>query len=468
MNQVGKIFSILLALAASLLFTGVDIGINALLFSSVAIVLLRLKYPQLKRRSFLLIVSPNFLSSLLLLAYPQLLSQFFWIISFGLMWTAAALKLRPLLCFWQSFLSIIQSPFRTLFASPKNPKPEESVQVKDEVPKLLIYTTIALIVGMFALLYATANPILTEFLSKLTLFKIDWIILRNTFWYLLLFYGLVEMYANKGIQRRNQTELALHETDFPSKTPEEFQIAKVSLWALSGILLLMNIMDLIVLSTERLPEGISYSQFLHQGFNTLLVSLLLAIALILYFFRGALNFHESVKQLQTAAKQWIYQNLLLSVVTGFKLFLYINEYGLTSKRIAVLLFLICAVVGLVLSFQRLNGPFRNLKILNRMALAAFVAAFLFSLIPYDLMISRYNLSYVKNPDFNYLFMLKRPDYKAMYDFTKDPNSPYHEIHHRVYQDIQYDQAEIKRNDWRAWSLYTKNLSGLKLKNPSAS
>lgn len=468
MNNLGKIISILLALTASLLFSDVGMGLNALLFSMVAIFFLRLNYPEIRMPTLLLIAGPNLGSSLLLLAYPQPLTQFIWIISFGLMWTAAALKLRPLLLFWQSFLSIIQSPFLTIFKRPKNPDPEESVTVKDEVPKFLIYTMIVLIVGLFVLLYGTANPIITDFLSKLEFIEIEWKLFRNAFWYLVLFYGLVVIYPNKGIQRRNQIDLVLHEENFKTKTPEEFLIGKISLWALSGILLLMNLMDLFVLSTQRLPEGISYSQYLHQGFNTLLVSLLLAIVLILYFFRGALNFHESLKQLQTAAKQWIYQNLLLSVVTGIKLFLYINEYGLTYKRIAVLLFLICAVLGLALSFQRLNAPYRNLKILNRMALAAYISAFAFSLIPYDLVISRYNLSYVKEPDLNYLIWLDRPDFKAMYDFTKDPLSPYHQVHDRVYQSMVREQTQYNVKDWRAWTIYGENLSGLELKNPSAS
>src|SRR5437764_1048287 len=69
---------------------------------------------------------------------------------------------------------------------------------------------------------------------------------------------------------------------------------------LSGIVLfsLLNILILFlngidfysILSSNGLPEGMTHSELVHQGVELLIVSILIAISIILFYFRGALNF----------------------------------------------------------------------------------------------------------------------------------------------------------------------------------
>ncbi len=104
-------------------------------------------------------------------------------------------------------------------------------------------------------------------------------------------------------------------------------------------------MDITYLSAGELPEEVTYTEFVHQGVNVLIISVVLAIAMVMYFFRGNLNFLSNSQRLTYAAYVWIVQNAVLMVATAVKNTEYIERFGLTHKRIGVYVYLLLTLIG---------------------------------------------------------------------------------------------------------------------------
>src|SRR5690606_9210762 len=68
--------------------------------------------------------------------------------------------------------------------------------------------------------------------------------------------------------------------------------AGFNLFVLLNLLILsVNITDLVFLwGGAELPEGVSYSQMVHQGVGSLIFSIILAVSVILFVFNGKAKF----------------------------------------------------------------------------------------------------------------------------------------------------------------------------------
>ncbi len=127
----------------------------------------------------------------------------------------------------------------------------------------------------------------------------------------------------------------------------------ILLMMLNVLLLTVNILDVNFLWFDgTLPKDLSYSAFVHQGTGTLITSIIIAIMIILFYFRGTLNFYKGNKLLKVLAYFWIIQNAFMIISTAFRNNLYINEYSLTHKRIGVYVWLALALIGLITTFVK--------------------------------------------------------------------------------------------------------------------
>ncbi len=250
-----------------------------------------------------------------------------------------------------------------------------------------VFIITSLIVICFLLLYSNGNPIVSEFLSKIDVSFIEFgFVIKMGIMFLLLF-GLVNYKTNEKILIWNKISLNLTKTGFTHKVGQEYQIVYSSFWIVSGLLFLINIMDLFVVFSGKLPQNITYSKYIHQGFNTFVFTLSLSIGLIIYFFRGQINFHKNIKALRKVSCLWIFQNLILVFITTYKNFMYVETYGLTYKRIFVFVCLIFVFVGLLLSFDKVKRIATNWSYFNKLSRHAFFLLILLSMIPFDLLIT---------------------------------------------------------------------------------
>jgi hypothetical protein len=163
----------------------------------------------------------------------------------------------------------------------------------------------------------------------------------------------------------------------------------------------------------------------HQGIFSLILSIVIAIAIILWYFRGSQNFAQQ-KTLKTLAYLWIAQNLIMLLSAAYKNHLYINEFSLTYKRIGVYAFLLCTIAGLILTFIKIINKRSNFYLIKANSLVWYVILVMAVPIGWDKMIAEFNIyqaeSKGKEPHVNYLSSLS---YQALpvllkYEFEKHP------------------------------------------------
>jgi uncharacterized protein (UPF0333 family) len=208
----------------------------------------------------------------------------------------------------------------------------------------------------------------------------------------------------------------------------EFKTGVVMLSLLNGLLLLVNVLDIqFQFGGELLTSNISYSDYLHQGIFSLILSIVLAIAIILWYFRGSQNFAKH-KSLKTLAYIWIAQNLIMLLSAAYKNNLYIYEYSLTYKRIGVYVFLLCTIAGLILTFIKLINKHSNFYLVKANSLVWYVILVMAVPFGWDKMIAEFNIYQAqtkgKEPDLIYLASLSYQAFPSLlkYQFDKNPES----------------------------------------------
>lgn len=184
------------------------------------------------------------------------------------------------------------------------------------------------------------------------------------------------------------------------------------------LLMLLNILLLVVNSSDIafLAGGISanqnlnYSEMVHQGIGALIFSIIIAVGIILYFFRGRLNFDEKAKTLQALALIWMLQNLLLTATGAYKNYLYVDIVdGLTYKRVGVFFYLLLASIGLFFTAMKVYTKKPNWYLVRVNFTAFFIVLIASSPIDWDVIITNYNIKHAEqkreDPDIEYLLRL---------------------------------------------------------------
>ena len=171
----------------------------------------------------------------------------------------------------------------------------------------------------------------------------------------------------------------------------EYKTGWLSFGLLNLLILLFNFIDIFYLLSGQLPNDVSYSAFVHQGVNTLILSIVLAITLVMYFFRGNLNFFRNNRKLKIMAYLWILQNILLLGATAYKNGLYIAEYGLTYKRIGVYCYLLLALAGLITTYIKVYQVKTNWFLVRKNAWIFYAVMIIATFFNWARIVTAYNL-----------------------------------------------------------------------------
>jgi len=241
-----------------------------------------------------------------------------------------------------------------------------SRQVADAPPKEKrnagrMWATIVavIIVIVFFALYRGSNVLFKELTKHINL---DWISWK---WCVFTTIGAVAVYGilyvrkiggiGDGSQEYNRT-LKQKEDDgtapgwFDSLMQEETEryLATLLLVLLNIMVLFVNGGDLLFLLGEQsLPAEITYTSYVHQGVGLLVINVLLAMLLVLYFFRGRLNFNKSYKLISILAVVWLLQNVAMLFFTAARNNMYTEMFGMTYKRIGVYFYLLLTAIGVI-------------------------------------------------------------------------------------------------------------------------
>ena len=190
----------------------------------------------------------------------------------------------------------------------------------------------------------------------------------------------------------------------------ENTVGIISLVMLNILLLFINAIDVayVWFGFSYTPE-VNLTQYVHEGTGMLIFSIVLAMFVLLFFFRGNLNFYKKNKWLRYGAYGWIAQNAILVVSVLLRDYYYIAHMGLAYKRIGVLVFLLMVLMGLITVFIKIHQrktAYYLWRVNGWFAVVLLVAA---SCVHWDETIASYNLAHKNTIPLDVKFLLSLSD-----------------------------------------------------------
>ena len=353
-----------------------------------------------------------------------------------------------------SYLSAIPFMFIDLAQNRKNRTTEDKIYVK-----IFIVIVPIIIATIFFFMYRNASPAFDEFAEKINFDFLSWELIRFTSGGFILLYGFfyhrkISYLFHKDMLSSDQ--LTVTETDPKSLLLKFLTIANenlsgmVLLVLLNTLLMIVNIVDVNYLYMMQIPEDLSYSQFVHQGTGALITSIISAILIILYYFRGTQNFYEKNRTLKFLVYLWIFQNLVLIITTAVRNQMYIEEYGLTYKRIGVYVYLLLSFIGLITTFIKIVAIRSNWFLFRKNAWAAYSVLILSCFINWDLVITVHNVEYCKRIDKAYLMQLVPSSLPYLWKHANIPDPHFLNETGVIAETNKFDIA-WENADWQSWS-----------------
>ncbi len=402
---------ILLATASyTFLFYEQSAGFNFLLFNIVLVVLLLIRDKSLLAKpAWLAAATGSLLSAAFVFVYGTWLPIIANIISLlmleGLSINAESSLLIAVVNSWYTILITLPFGIKRVFTESEQPN-ENSLLKK--LPLLLIPLAIS---GIFFLLYREANPVFEKYTDEISLdfISFSWIVFTATGFILMagFFYHhvIAWLYETDRVSPDNLKVITLedhmHANQLFSFTNE--MLSGIILFVLLNLLLLsVNILDVYTCITQKLPEGVKLAQYLHDGTNTLILSICLAIAIILVVFRGYLNFFEKNRLLKALAFGWIIQNAVLIITTAQRNWWVIESSGLTRRRIGIYVYLTLCLIGLATTLVKVARKKSNWFLFRKNSWAFYGVLIACCFVDWDDFIVQYNCSHFKALDFGYI------------------------------------------------------------------
>ena len=499
-----KLFNILIATAVySFLFYEQKFGLNFLLFTLVIIGLLVYdKKERLKDKTWHWLAAASLLSGCFVFwhgTFIAFLANFLALTTLGIYSVFPGVSIVTswfygLISYFSSFEFIILD---NVSGNPKVPSQPIEEPKKHKFPPylwLLFVLFVIVISVIFIGLYRNSNPLFRDLTDRINL---DFISFR---WIVFTAFGFLLMYGF--FKAKNIPELHTFETtrgcmldeekleNKPNKLlgisiPIEFEAlgAIIILLILNILLLMLNILDISFFAGGLdLPDGITYSDYVHQGVGNLIFSVILVILISMAIFRGKMNFHkEKITIVRTLALFWLCQNLVMIAMTAFRNQIYIEEYALTYRRIGVYVWLWVIAFGVVTTIYKVWKKKNNFFLyringLSMLFVVLFLAAF-----NWDIIIINYNVKKSAEVDFKYLKNMNDNAIpilvQAVNDKIPDTLTAKNDIY-TIFKDEWIDYLAYRKNEymikwetksWKSWNIDDYNtameLKGMKLDIP---
>jgi hypothetical protein len=134
----------------------------------------------------------------------------------------------------------------------------------------------------------------------------------------------------------------------------------------------------------------------HERVNAVIMSIIMAIVVILFYFKGNFNFDDKAKSLKILAKIWIVLNAVLVISAILKNAEYVINYGLTYKRLGVYAFLTLSIIGLIMTFFKIQKRKTNAFLFNTMTWFFYGTVLVCSFVNWGGIITNHNM---KRADF---------------------------------------------------------------------
>lgn len=232
------------------------------------------------------------------------------------------------------------------------------------LPTFISIVAAAALFIAFLTIFAAGNPvveqvwqwIVTQWNDLLTYLNISW----DFMWHL-LYWGIgilvFGVYARRRPYAPASTPVVLKPAEGNTLLPH---LPLFSLIGINAAFLVATATDISYLWFKNIPEGISQTQYLHEGADSIIWAAILASIVLIVLFR-----REGIARRSPAAKLAGYllviQTFLLAASVYMRLFYQVCDYGFTFRRILAGEFLLLGLVGLVILvfYMACDGNFRR-------------------------------------------------------------------------------------------------------------
>ncbi|MFY9242931.1 MAG: DUF4153 domain-containing protein [Polaribacter sp.] len=282
------------------------------------------------------------------------------------------------------------------------------------------------IVIVFINLYRNGNPKFDELIKNIDFrfINFQWLIFTAFGYY--LFRNItnavtVEPLTSIDLSTNNELQKENFEVDYSKKLSNELQLGVILLISLNILILVFLATDILYLSEIHQMTAPELSQQVHTGVNAIIISSIFAILIILYFFRGSINFIKENRNLKTLTFVWIFLNLIMILITAVKNVEYLISFGLTYKRIGVLFFLLLTAIGLITTFFKVTKVKNLWYLFRKNSQIAFTILIISSTINWDKLVTFYNINYAEQIDLDYLINLSYNNTFLLKDYIEKNN-----------------------------------------------
>ena len=343
----------------------------------------------------------------------------------------------------------IRSYFKTKRQVPKELKPKPMARVWyalriSIIPLLIVY--------LFGTIYSSSSPWFNTFWKNIQralsdLFGDLFDIISFTWLFTFVFGLALAIYllfatSNESIQKSEDDQ-----PDDMSRKREryrggnlalkrELHVATLLFIALNLLILGQNILDITHVWFGFEWNGEYLKQFVHEGTYLLIFSIIISAALVIFYFRGNLNFYKNNKLLRTLALAWLAQNAILAASVAIRNMWYIQYFNLAYKRIGVFFFLVAVIYGLYTVYVKVNRQKSIYYLVRINSLAAYIILLSVGFVNWDKVIARYNFAHAQKA-YMHLNFLAKLDESAL---------PYLEHDQAFLETVQYEQDEVYGRD----------------------
>lgn len=133
------------------------------------------------------------------------------------------------------------------------------------------------------------------------------------------------------------------------------------------------------------------SEETHERVGAVIGSIIMAILVIMFYFKSNFNFDPKAGLMKVLSKIWIVLNAVLVFSAMAKNTEYIINYGMTYKRLGVYAFLILSLIGLILTFIKIQKQKKNAFLFNTMVWYVYAVVLVVSYINWGGFITSYNI-----------------------------------------------------------------------------
>ena len=341
----------------------------------------------------------------------------------------------------------------------------EEIKKPNIFQKILLISIPGLISIIFFSLYRSSNDAFKELTNKINL---DFISIPLLFFTLSGMFLMYAFFLQRSIRqiREFDTKKTNHlDQDYILQNPDwltkaispHFEvISGIILFAMLNLLLaIVNGTDIMYVWTKhQLPEHVTYSKFVHNGIGALITSIIFAISIILFYFRGAINFDTKNKSIKYLAYLWILQNVFMLVSTMMRNKMYIEQYSLTEKRIGVFIYLLLALIGLCITMYKIASKKNNIFLFRANSWACYLVMIMCCCVNWSPLITAYNIHKSKTVkrfalDIDYLGNLSYNNLKLLINYHLEHPTINEEQSSKIDDKIIEILLKNQENDWRS-------------------